>query len=213
VDPALPRPGTGSPARATVTLRPLVTHVIVFDFLIGFSAGMTLFVICLSLGTPTGVSAAALLAGVVVWVASWLRTSIQFTASHLVVTMLLRPYRIPWAHIHDVSLREVYDHENGEAVNQRVQIRYRRDPGSQLDPVPSTLGEYRTWARTNFRKVSLPLLFPLPESESSRMSGPRKPRTSIGRRADRQRAIIREEFAARGYPLPGLQGVMHERGL
>jgi hypothetical protein len=31
---------------------------------------------------------------------------------------------------------------------------------------------------------------------------PRRPLTWIGRRSDRQREIIREEFAARGYPLP-----------
>jgi len=31
----------------------------------------------------------------------------------------------------------------------------------------------------------------------------RKPRTWVGRRKERQREIIREQFAARGYPLPG----------
>jgi hypothetical protein len=145
---------------------------------------------------------AALLVGAVLAVASWLRTSIQFTASDLAVTMLLWPRRIPWAHVDSVTLQDNYDSDTGDVTYRRVLIRYRRDPGSPLPPMPTVFGEYRIWARTHFRQVSLPLFFPVSAGQSTPGAGPRKPRTWIGRRADRQREIIREEFAVRGYPLP-----------
>lgn len=77
--------------RATVTLRPLVTYLIIFDLLLGFITGIVLLVICRAAGAPTGVLVAAMLAGALVAVASWLRTSIQFTASDLAFTRLLWP--------------------------------------------------------------------------------------------------------------------------
>jgi hypothetical protein len=86
-------------------------------------------------------------------------------------------------------------------THRRVLIRYRRDPGSLLPPVPTVFDEYRIWARTHFSLVSLPLLFRVPEDRFTPGTGPQRQRTWIGRRADRQREIIREEFAARGYPL------------
>jgi hypothetical protein len=49
--------------------------------------------------------------------------------------------------------------------------------------------------------MSLPLFFRVPEDQFT-SGGPRRSLTWIGRRSDRQREIIREEFAARGYPLP-----------
>jgi hypothetical protein len=52
------------------------------------------------------------------------------------------------------------------------------------------------------RRLTLPLFFRVPENQVTSEAGPRRPLTWIGRRADRQREIIREEFAARGYPLP-----------
>jgi hypothetical protein len=42
----------------------------------------------------------------------------------------------------------------------------------------------------------------VPEDQFTPGAGSWRPRTWIGRRADRQRKIIREEFAARGHPLP-----------
>lgn len=157
VDPVL----SGNPVddiapRAAVTLRPLVTYLIIFDLTFGFLTGMVLLLICGLLGAPAAVLVAALLAGAVVAVT----------------------YR-------------------------RVLIRYRRDPGSPLPPMPTAFGEYRIWARTHFLPVSLPLFFRVPADELPvGAAEPRQPRTWIGRRADRQREIIREEFAARGHPLP-----------
>ena len=76
-----------------------------------------------------------------------------------------------------------------------------RDPSTPPGPVPTTLGEFRPWARLHFRTLSLPLAFPPPvDAFDSRPL--RAPRTWFGRHADRQRQIIRREFAARGYPLP-----------
>jgi hypothetical protein len=60
--------------RAAVTLRPLVTYLIIFDLTLGFLTAWLLLLICGLLGVLTavlvGVSA---LAGVVVAVTSWLR--------------------------------------------------------------------------------------------------------------------------------------------
>ena len=78
-----------------VTVWPLFTYLLIFDWLFGFVTGMVLFVICNLAGAPTGVQAAGMLVGAVVWIATWLRTSIQFTADDLVVTMLLRPTASP----------------------------------------------------------------------------------------------------------------------
>ena len=195
MDPVL----SGNPAddiapRAPATLWTLVTYLIIFDVTIGFITGMVLLVICASLGAPAGVLVAALLIGAVVAVAFWLRTSIQFTASDRAVTMLLWPRRIPWAHVHGVTLQDIHDSDSGEVTHRRAVIRYRRDPGSPMPPMPTVFGEYRTWARTHFRTVSLPLFFPACAGQPTPGAGPRQPRTWIGRRADHQREIIREEL-------------------
>lgn len=191
--------------RAAVTLRPLVTYLIVFDLTFGFLAGWVLLLICLLLGAPAPVVVVvAALVGAAVAVTSWLRTSIQFTADDLAFTMLLWPRRIPWADVRRVTLQDNYDSDADpeEVTHRRVLIRYRRDPGSPVPPAPSVFGEFRIWERTHFRLMSLPLFFRVPEDQFTPGAGPRRPRTWIGRRADRQGEIIREEFAARGYPLP-----------
>jgi hypothetical protein len=66
--------------------------------------------------------------------------------------------------------------------------------------VSTVFGEYRIRARTHFSLVSLPLHFRVPEDQFTPGAERRRQRTWIGRRADRQREIMREEFAARGYP-------------
>ena len=119
-----------------MTLRPLVTYLIVFDLTFGFLAGWVLLLICLLLGAPAPVVVmAAALVGAAVAVTSWLRTSIQFTADDLAFTMLLWPRRIPWADVRRVTLQDNYDPDADpeEVTHRRVLIRYRRDPGS---PVP-----------------------------------------------------------------------------
>lgn len=136
-----------------------------------------------------------------VWIASWLRTSIQFTADDLVVTMLLRPRRIPWAHVAGVTLLDMWDADSDRVTHRRLDVRYRRDPSTPTGPVPTVFGEYRAWARIHFRTLSLPLTFP-PAADSMDSYMARTPRTWIGRHANRQRQIIRREFAARDYPLP-----------
>jgi hypothetical protein len=140
----------------------------------------------------------------IVVVTSWLRTSIQFTADDLAFTMLLWPRRIPWTHVAGVTLQDNYDSDADpeDVTHRRVLIRYQRDPGSPLPPMPTVFGEYRIWARAHFLPMSLPLSFPVALGESIPGAGPREAWTWIGRRADRQRETIREEFAARGYPLP-----------
>ena len=66
--------------RVTVTLWPLLTYLVIFDWLLGFVSGMVLFLIGNLAGAPKAVQAAAMLAGIVVWIGSWRRTSIEFTA-------------------------------------------------------------------------------------------------------------------------------------
>jgi hypothetical protein len=153
--------------------------MVVFDFVIGFFVGLMILVICFLLGAPASVAGiAALLAGTGVWLASWLRTSVRFTPSRLVITALLWPRRIPWPDVQSVSLQDMFDNETDEVTQQRLVIHYRRGSGLRL--------------------VTLPLFFPVPEMLSSD-----KPRSWIRRRADRQREVIREQLAARGYPLAG----------
>jgi hypothetical protein len=177
VDPVLSgHPVQDIAPRAAVTLRPLVTYLIIFDLTLGFLTAWVLLLICGLLGVLTAVLVmAAALAGVVVAVTSWLRTSIQFTADHLAFTMLLWPRRIPWASVYRVTMQDNYDSDADpeEVTHRRVLIRYRRDPGSPLPPVPDVFGEYRIWARTHFRQMSLPLFFRVPEAQVT--SGARPP--------------------------------------
>jgi len=93
-------------------------------------------------------------------------------------------------------------HETSEVTRRRAVIHYRRDPGPPLGAVPRRLSDSRAGARAQFRTVSPPVFFPVPAEQLPGLPTPRKPRTWAGRRAERQREIIREEFAARGYPLP-----------
>lgn len=101
-----------------------------------------------------------------------------------------------------VTLRPLVTYLIVEVTHRRVLTRYRRDPGSPVPPAPSVIGEFRSWERTHFRLMSLPLFFRVPEDQFTSGGEPRRPLTWIGRRSDRQREIIREELAARGYPLP-----------
>jgi hypothetical protein len=181
VNSAVPSPPIdANSAPASVTVWPLITYLIVFDFVIGFSAGIIVLVICGLLGAPGGVTAtAALLAGAAVWLASWLRTSIRFTPSDLVTTKLLRSHRIPWADVIRVSLQDMHEHDTDEVTQRRLDIGYRRE--------------------TRVGHVALPLFFP-PLDCSPGTGGSR--RGWARRRADRQREIIRAELAAHGHPLP-----------
>ena len=134
---------------------------------------MALLAICGALGAPAGVLVAALLIGAVVAAAAWLRTSIQFTASDLAVTMLLRPRRITWVHVHGVTLQDIHDSDSDEVTHQRAVIHYRRDPGSPLPPMPTVFGEYRTWARTHPANKRVPRGSRLPRGSSSSSRTPR----------------------------------------
>jgi hypothetical protein len=116
---------------------------------------------------------------------------------------LLWPRRVPWARVSSVTFSNLHEDDARpvEVTSRRVHVSYRRDPSTPAGPVPATLGEFRPSARRHFRTVSLPLAFP-PPADSSDSRPPRGPRTWFGRHADRQRQIIRLEFAAQGYPLP-----------
>jgi hypothetical protein len=176
VDPVLSgHPVQDIAPRAAVTLRPLVTYLIIFDLTFGFLAGWVLLLICLLLGAPAPVVVVvAAVAGAAVAVTSWLRTSIQFTADDLAFTMLLWPRRILWADVRRVTLQDNYDTDADpeEVTHRRVLIRYRRDPGSPVPPVPSVFGEFRIWERTHFRLMSLPLFFRVPEDQFAAGGGP-----------------------------------------
>jgi hypothetical protein len=187
-----------------VTVWPLFTFLLNFDGLLGLLSGAALLGICGFAGAPAGVQVAVgVLAGAAVWIASWLRTSIQFTRDDLVVTVLLRPRRIPWARVSSVGFVDAYedDAHPAQTTARRVHVSYRRELSTPTGPVPATLGEYRPWARIHFRTLTLPLAFP-PAVGSSDSPSLRAPSTRFGRHADRQRQIIRREFAARGYTLP-----------
>jgi len=49
-------------------------------------------------------------------------------------------------------LQDNYDSDADpeEVTHRRVLIRYRRDPGWPVPPVPSVFGEFRNWERTHF---------------------------------------------------------------
>jgi hypothetical protein len=93
------------------------------------------------------------------------------------------------------------DAHSDRATRRRLQIRYRRDASTSADPVPTVFSEYRAWARIHVRTLSLPLTFP-PAADFVDSDPARAPRTWMGRHANRQRQVIRREFAARGFPLP-----------
>jgi hypothetical protein len=187
-----------------VTVWPLFTFLLNFDGLLGLLSGAVLLGICSFAGAAAGVQVAVgVLAGAAVWIASWLRTSIQFTRDDLVVTVLLWPRRIPWARVSSVTFVSAHedDARPAQVTARRVHVSYRRDLSAPTGPVPTTLGEYRPWARLHFRTLTLPLAFP--PAVGAVDSGPaRAPRTWFGRHADRQRQLIRREFAGRGYSLP-----------
>lgn len=186
-----------------MTVWPLFTYLLNFDGLLGFLTGAALFGICNLAGAPVGVQTVGALTGGVVWIASWLRTSIKFTADDLVVTMLLRPCRIPWARVERVTMLGMCedDADSDRVTRRRLEIRYRRDASTSADPVPAVFSEYRAWAQIHVRTLSLPLTFP-PAADSMDSNAARAPRTWMGRHANRQREVIRREFAARGYSFP-----------
>jgi hypothetical protein len=93
------------------------------------------------------------------------------------------------------------DADSVRVTRRRLEIRYRRDASTSAGPVPTVFSEYGAWARIHVRTLSLPLTFPPAAGsvDSYRVSAPR---TWMGRHANRQRQVIRREFAARGYPFP-----------
>ena len=212
VEPARPRwPVDDVDPRVSVTVWPLITLLLILDCVLGAVSGAVLLGVCAGAGASAGIQAAVgTLGGLAVWIASWLRTSIRFTADELVVTMLLRPRRIAWARVSSVTFVDSYtddDRPHRTPPARRVQVRYRRDLSTPTGPVPTTLGEYRPWARMHYRTLTLPLAFPPPgrSADPGRDSvclPPRAPRTWFGRHASRRQQVVRHEFAARGYALP-----------
>ena len=152
---------------------------------------------------PGAASWAIMLGGTaVVWAALVLRPSVRFTADALVVGLTFNRRRIAWADIQGVAFDKVLDDEQDTVLRQVISVRYRRDPGVDLPPAPARLADYRVWNRAHFRTVKVPLSFP-PSPADRWPPVPDEPATSrLGRRRERQRAIILREFAARGYPLP-----------
>ena len=191
--------------RATVTLRPLFTYLMIFNLLIGFLWGMLLFLITNLAGAPKAVQAVAVLSGIVVWIGSWWRTAIRFTPAELVVTRLIAPHHVPWYRVTHVNLYDMWDSDTDRVTGRRVDVRYRRDAEPPVEPMPTVFGEWRAWNRRYFRSLALPVFFPPPEDPFNYV--PRAPRTWLGRYTNRQRETIRAEFAARGHELPDLTGL------
>jgi hypothetical protein len=186
--------------RATVTLWPILTYLLIFAGLLGFVTWLVLFLIFNLNGLPGVLQGLTLLAGAAAGAGLWLRNSIQFTADDLVVTAFFWPRRVPWSRVQNVSLVDVSDDDTGRLTGRRLTVRYRRDAEPPSDPMPTVFGEYRVWARRRYRTLSLPVQFPPSPDEFGYV--PREPRTWVGRYASRQRDIIRAEFADRGYALP-----------
>ena len=202
VEPVTPqRPMDDVRPRATVTLWPVFTYRLIFDWLLGFVTWMVLFLILNLSHLPGAVQALSLLAGAVVWAGSWLRSSIQFTADELVVTSMFRPHHVPWSRVASVSLSDITDDDGERVTGRRLGVRYRRDAEPPAEPVPAVFGEFRAWNRRHYRTMSLPVLFPPSVDEFDYV--PAEPRTWFGRYVNRQREMIRAEFAARGHSLPG----------
>jgi hypothetical protein len=197
-----PGPAGESETRPVVTLRPLFTYLMIFDLIIGFLWGMFLFVITNLAGAPTFVQALAMLSGIVVWLYSWWRTTIKFTPAELIVTRLIAPHHVPWYRVTNVSLYDMWDSDTDQVTGRRIDVRYRREAEPPVEPMPTVFGEWRIWNRKYFRSLALPVFFRPPEDPFNYV--PREPRTWLGRYTNRQRQIIRAEFAARGYDLPEL---------
>jgi hypothetical protein len=199
-----PRSAGDVDRRTGVTVWPLFTALLNFDAILGFLSGAVLLGVCNLAGAPASVQVAVwVVFGAGVWITSWLRTSVRFTTDALVVTVLLWPRRVPWERVSSVTFGHLHedDARPAEVASRRVHVSYRRDLSTPTGPVPTTLGEFRPWARLHFRTLSLPLSFP-PPADAADSRPTRGPRTWFGRHAERQRQIIRREFAARGYSLP-----------
>ena len=134
----------------------------------------------------------------------WPLFTIKFGVDDLAVTVLLWRRRVSWARVSSVTFVDTYADDDARPPRvtvRRIQVRYRRDLSTPTGPVPATLGEYRPWARMHYRSLTLPLTF-RPAVDPSDSQPARAPRTWFGRHAERQRQIIRREFAARGFALP-----------
>jgi hypothetical protein len=188
--------------RGPVTLRPIFTYLMIFDALLGFLTWLFLFLILNLSGVPESGQLISLPAGVVAGLGLWLRNSIQFTDDDLAVTVFFAPHRIPWSRVAGVSLYDISDDGTERVTGRRVTVRYHRGAEPPAEPMPTVFGQWRAWDRRHFRTLNLPILFPPGLDELDYV--PRQPRTWFGRRAERQRAAIRAEFAARGYSLSEL---------
>jgi hypothetical protein len=149
---------------------------------------------------PVAVTWAITLVGTaVLWAVLLLRPSVRFAPEELVVTLTFSRHRIAWAAIRDLTLDEITDSDSDTVNHRLIRIRYLRDPGNPLPPMPARFGDYRQWNRAHFRTISLPLAFPPPQPD--RLSRTER-NTRLRRRVKRQRETILRELAARGYHLP-----------
>lgn len=167
------------------------------DLLVGVCFGL-LFTVCVSIPLSWPSVFEALAFAVVflslTWL-SWTRTSVRFEPDQVVITRLLRPHqRIPWSRVRQSHIDTVYGDGGGEILYRYARLALLRDPDVSPDPMPATLPEYRRWRQQTYRDVSVLVRFP-----NSPDATPPK-----GRFADvilRNRDIVRDEFAAHGFPL------------
>jgi hypothetical protein len=167
------------------------------DLLVGVAFAL-LFTFCVSIplrlpAVVTALAFAAILAAFT-WL-SWLRTSVRFEPDQVVITRLLRPnQRIPWSRVRQSQVDTVYADGRDQILYRHAQLAMLRDPDQPARPMPTTPREYRRWREQTYREVSVLVRFP----NSPEATPP------SGRFADviqRNRDIVRSEFAAHGHPL------------
>ncbi len=167
------------------------------DLLVGVCFAL-LFTFCVSIPLKLPVAVKALAFGAtfagLTWL-SWLRTSVRFEPDQVVITRLLLPdQRIPWSRVHQSHIDTVHDDDGDQVLYRHARLTLLRRPGVPPDPMPSTPREHRRWRERTYRDISVLVRFP-----NSPNAAP--PRGRFAEVIERNRDIVRSEFAAHGHPL------------
>ncbi|WP_241830540.1 permease [Parafrankia colletiae] len=137
----------------------------------------------------------------------WWGTSIRFEPAQLVVTRPWHRRRIAWSEVFHATWANTSDPESGDRERWAgvvVQRPRRGGPPVTLDDAPARFGDYRRWRRANLRTRRLPITFPerRPPTPNAPPQLDDVPRGRLERHAQRVRAVVREQLAAHGHPLP-----------
>jgi hypothetical protein len=188
-------PPSASAGRARV-VHPVPEHLSA-DLLVGVAFAV-LFTFCVSmplkLPAVVSVPAFAAILAAFTWL-SWVRTSVRFEPDQVVITRLLRlNQRIPWSRVRQSQIDTVWANGRDQILYRHAQLAVLRDPDAPPGPIPTTPREYRRWREKTYRDVSVLVRFP-----NSPDAAP--PQGRFAEVIERNRDIVRSEFAAHGHPL------------